>query len=460
LDGYNELALADITTACANIRKPGGMVVDEDGDLVPNRGQQVSVLLEKRLKQFWFFTRYAYMTQREPDWATGEGVPELAELSNLDSYLKSFPLAKDVEKPPQFPGQDKARKWFEQFDTWAAKTLGPSGVPLLYVLRKESEIQDEDPGWYEPNLKMDVALRGPHGDDNIFWREDNTAVWDMLVHCLHPTKEYAYAQPFERAMNGNGAYTALKERMLGATITKALEAKADHLIRTLQFNGQTKGLSFDKFITTFTQAFLDCGMEYPEDKKVSLLLRAITDTSLQIACGQIRGSRDLKKDFTAAVSYIVEELASRADTHSRGARNVSSTNRGSRGGRGGRSGRNDRNHRGGRGRGRGGRSGRGGRGSHSRGGEGPLNKWDASKPGAWYSYKAYVNFTPEQKRLNKEAKEKAGIPTTNRTSNIAALTQRIEELATNIEVAQAVNQHQSQSIGATISGKRKRQSEE
>jgi hypothetical protein len=55
--------------------------------------------------------------------------------------------------------------------------------------------------------------------------------------------------------------------------------------------------------------------------------------------------------------------------------------------------------------------------------------------------------------LNKEAKEKASIATTNRTSNIATLTQRIEELATNIEVAQVVNQHQSQSIGATISGK-------
>jgi hypothetical protein len=47
-----------------------------------------------------------------------------------------------------------------------------------------------------------------------------------------------------------------------------------------------------------------------------------------------------------------------------------------------------------------------------------------------------------------------------RTSHIATLTQGIEELATNLEVAQAVNQHQSQSIGATISSKRKRQSNE
>jgi hypothetical protein len=68
---------------------------------------------------------------------------------------------------------------------------------------------------------MDVVLRGPHRNDNIFWREDNAIVWDMLVHCHHPTKEYAYAQPYERAMNGTAAYTALKERMLGAAITKS-----------------------------------------------------------------------------------------------------------------------------------------------------------------------------------------------------------------------------------------------
>jgi hypothetical protein len=175
-------------------------------------------------------------------------------------------------------------------------------VSLLYVLRKDDVVVDMDPGWYQPSLKMDLALRGPHGALNMFWREDNTVVWDMLVHCLHPTREYACAQPFERHMDGNAAYSALKERMLGATITKALEAKTDHVIRTLQYNGQNKSLTFNKFIATFTQAFLNCGIEYPEDKKMSLLLRAITNSSLQIACGQICGSQDLKVNFTAAVS--------------------------------------------------------------------------------------------------------------------------------------------------------------
>jgi hypothetical protein len=116
------------------------------------------------------------MTQRDPDFQTVNGVPELAELANLDSYQNSFSFVHDVESPPQFPGQEKARKWFKQFDTWAGKTIGPSGVPLLYVLRKEAVVVDMDPGWYQPSLKMDLALRGPRGALNMCWREDNTVV--------------------------------------------------------------------------------------------------------------------------------------------------------------------------------------------------------------------------------------------------------------------------------------------
>jgi hypothetical protein len=86
MEGYNMLTLDNITRVCSNVRRPGGMIMGEDGELMVNRGQQVSAVLEKKLKQFWFFVHYAYTTQRDPDFQTGNGVPELAELANLDSY--------------------------------------------------------------------------------------------------------------------------------------------------------------------------------------------------------------------------------------------------------------------------------------------------------------------------------------------------------------------------------------
>jgi hypothetical protein len=122
MDNINTLELDDITRICNIIRKPGGMIIDEDGDTVPNRGQPLLAPDEARLKPFWYFVRYAYTTQRVPDFATEDGVPELENLAKLNVFRKNFPLAKDVDKPPQWPGIEKTRHWFKQFEKWASKT--------------------------------------------------------------------------------------------------------------------------------------------------------------------------------------------------------------------------------------------------------------------------------------------------------------------------------------------------
>jgi hypothetical protein len=71
-------------------------------------------------------------------------------------------------------------------------------------------------------------------------------------------------------------------------------------------------------------------------------------------------------------------------------------------------------------------------------------------------------MTLEQRTKNYEAKKQDG--TRQRQNSqiaiVTSLTQRVQEMTNNLEVAQAVNQHQSQSIGATIFSKRKRRDEE
>ena len=90
-----------------------------------------------------------------------------------------------------------------------------------------------------------------------------------------------------------------------------------------------------------------------------------------------------------------------------------------------------------------------------------MTKWDPNQPSAYYTKKAYVRMTPEQRTKNYEAKRQAGTGQrqNSQVAAIATLTQKVQELTNNLEVAQAVNQHQTQSIGATISGKRKRNEE-
>jgi hypothetical protein len=428
------------------------MIIDEDGDTVPNRRQPLSAPDEARLKQFWYYTRYVYMTQRTPDFDTGDGVPELEDLAKLNVFRKNFPLAKDVDKPPQWPGIEKARRWFEQFEKWASKSIEPSGVPLLYVIREDSDVdEDADEGWYQPNFHDDLAVRGPHGNDlNMFWEADNSTVWDMLVHCLHPTKDYASIKSFERTLDGHAAYYALKNRMMGASMVQTLEAQANQVLQTLKYQGQNRGFTFDKFVSSFEQAFLDCGIVYAEHQKVRMLLKAVVDQSLNSTKHAIRSSIRMKNNFSEAVAYFMEELAERGDT-TKQTRSVSAVGTSS-GGRGG----GRKNNRRGRG-GRGGSGRGGGRGSGGRsGGQGrALTKWDPSKPGAYYSYKAFKNFTPDQRAKNKAAREAAGLSSNQTTTNtqLAALTSQVAALTSQLETAQAVNEHQA--IGAVVSRKRK-----
>jgi hypothetical protein len=445
IDNYNLLSVDDIVRVCNNIRKPGGMIVNDDGDLVPDRGQAISTILEKRLKQFWFFLRYSYMTQRIPDFTDVADFPQLSDLHDLDSFRNSFQEPKDVEKPPQFPGIQHARRWFEQFDTWATKYLGPSGVPLLYVLRMDPTIAAEDPGWFQPSLREDLSLRGPHpkaGVENMFWREDNTTVWDMLLQCIHPTKEYAYIKAYEKKCDGHSAYVALKRRMLGPGITKSLEAVADKIIRSVKYSGSSRGFTFDKMVTALQQGFIDCGTEYSETKKVQMLIDAITDPSLESAKQNIRSSDKLKNNFLEAVANIQEQLAERVDVNNRGTRMVSAFGKKSSGSSSSKKKRFDT----------------------SKFDKNRLNAWDPSKPGALYTNKVWHSLTAEQKkqhkaaRFNKKSNGSTGRSNTNNgyKSQIAALNQKVSELESNLAAAQAVTEHQS--IGAAISGKRKRDS--
>jgi hypothetical protein len=91
-----------------------------------------------------------------------------------------------------------------------------------------------------------------------------------------------------------------------------------------------------------------------------------------------------------------------------------------------------------------------------------LTKWDPNQPGAYYTKRAYTRMTPEQHTKNYKAKKQAGTGQrqNSQIATLTSLTQRVQELTNNLEVAQAVNQHQNQSSGATISGKRKQRDEE
>ena len=389
MSGFNQLTEVEIALICMNIRRPGGTIEDDEGNVHPDRGVQVGVLDEKRLKQFRYYCRYCYMTQRIPNFGNANEVPTLEALQQLDAYVSTFPSPRDVVKPVQFPGFDKAKRWYESFEEWAAQSIGPSGVPLSYVLRESREQVNPDALEIFCESMDDDLMRMSRQNTpgSMFWLADNTMVWNQLRECFHPTKDYTWIKPFEKTKDGHGGYLAGKKHALGPGVNRTINANAEKILANTRYDGRNKSWTFDKVVTRLNEAFDDSALEWDDTQKVIKLLDCITDQLLLPVKLSIRANDALRIDYPSTVAYILEQITMMGH-ESNSSRNIGAYNIPRKGpGRGG------------AGRGRGGRSAR------------VLNRppglesWDPNKPGAYYSRACYASLTAEQKQLNFESRE-------------------------------------------------------
>ena len=128
--------------------------------------------------------------------------------------------------------------------------------------------------------------------------------------CIHPTKEFTWIKPHERTKDGNAAYWAIKHVMLGPGVTRALRASADKIIQTSKYDGKDrKGYTFDKLVTRLTEAFIDSGIDWDEERKVQKLLETINDSSLSAAKHAIMASLTLRQNYQDSVNYLQELIS-------------------------------------------------------------------------------------------------------------------------------------------------------
>jgi hypothetical protein len=386
MSGFNQHTEVEIALICQNIRRPGGTYEDDQGNTHPDRGTQVSVLDEKRLKQFWYYCRYCYMTQRIPDFEDANQIPSLGALQQLDAYVATFPSPRDIVKPAQFPGFDKAKRWYESFEEWAAQSIGPSGVPLSYVLRESREqVNPEELDIFCESMDDDLfRMSRQNTPGSMFWLADNTMVWNQLRECFHPTKDYTWIKPFEKTKDGHGGFLAGKKHALGPGVTRTINASAEKILANTRYDGRNKSWTFDKVVTRLNEAFDDSALEWDDTQKVIKLLDCITDQLLLPVKLSIRANDTLRIDYPGAVAYILEQITMMGH-ESNSSRNIGAYNIPRKGpGRGG------------AGRGRAGRI------LHRPPG---LESWDPTRPGAYYSRACYASLTAEQKQLNFESRE-------------------------------------------------------
>jgi hypothetical protein len=247
---------------------------------------------------------------------------------------------------------------------------------------------------------------------------------------------------------------------MGPGLTKALETNADKIIQTIRFDGKNKNQTYSAFTAKLQQAFTDSNRaDWTQERRVKVLLNAVTDSRLTFSVMHVGTHPTMQYNYNDASNYLQEVLLDKygPGSENKGNRGVAAFDSGGRGrGRGGRGGRSG-GRSGGRGRGRGGRG---------RGGKQQLTAFDPSKLDAYYSYSAYKNFTQEQKdmiRAAKDSKAKGDGNYARTNSQIASIlstqketARQLAALTSTLDVAAAVNNMGTQSIGAAISGKRKR----
>lgn len=423
----------EIHRICETIRKPGGMRPDpaNPGQMVPDRGIAVPPHIERYLKQFWFFTRYIYITSRPLNVLS----LSLAELNTLQRMsIESTRSSEEDEpmKPGLFEGPNKARGFFESLDNYFADKLGRSGVPLEYVIREQHEVPAADAGLLLPTMKQDLAARGRH--DGIFWPSDNKAVWDVMYGCFHDTVWWATIQGYAAARDGHGAYQAAKVAFMGAEIARGFEAKADSIIETINYDGKSKNFSFSKYVNLLTKAFNDQGPDdrMSEYKKVTKFLKGITDPDLKHVKAAVGADTQKRSNFISAVAYFNDQMATMPNKTRGDSRNIASTNT------------NTNKFKGNR-----------GKKTAPHKGRKPASKFDPKDPGKYLGGKAWFSLSAEQKAASRAARAKAGI--VSRVKANDGLTKSIAALETKLEaLTVAANNAEVRGIGATMTQRAKR----
>jgi hypothetical protein len=193
----------DIADICTNIRKPGGTVVNPDHDssnpvagdhaTIPNPGNPVDHLVEKRLKMLRYYCYHMQRIQRPfviaaATLAVLTGCYELLEQHNLEDDEK-------VEFPGKHTIIEKIRQVLENNENYFSRMRGASGLPLLYVVRESRGFPAVDQGYCMPTFDLEMIVRGPH--TGAYYQRDNISVWNVIGHVTHEGPGWSWVKEYQ-----------------------------------------------------------------------------------------------------------------------------------------------------------------------------------------------------------------------------------------------------------------------
>lgn len=433
-DDFFNLTESDVEEICSNVRKPGGMMVNPNVQvlnlpgvpmMIANPGLPLGHLFEKRLKMLRYYMFHLKRIQRLP---INLVQATLADITSVYVLKESDKNEGTVDLPSQFQKIDNARVILEDLDDYLLRKRGEFGVPLSYITRFEVALPPmyEDPGFGQPNYVEEMIRRAPHVGPE--WQIDNVAVWNVIRHVTHDGPAWNWVSRFARTGNGRDAYLALKTHFLGESYQERIRAQADARLDNAFFDGRNRNFTYESYCGLLNNAFADIestGERLDESRKLRYFMRGLKDPLLEAAKAQIIASQGTgRATFEGAVNFVGQFLDQRRSLDAtNNSRSISSATTGGRGGRSQ------------TGRGRGGRTfGRGGRGRGGRGGRGR----NGNNPNRYLSDTEWSALSMEERqrlRDRRAAHTQGGRTTTSNTvADTRSVRQRTNPVSDNASV--------------------------
>ena len=287
-----------VSKMCSYIRKSSGSAAGR-----PDRN--VTVETEQRLSKLQLFTKCCYMTEREVDLNNG---PTLEVLDSIGTWFDLQPEDPKDDPVKNFKEGANMKIWFQSVKHHLGTVKGASGFPLLYTIREERELEDDETT-HETDFDEDIAFRGRLAGH--FWAADNRILFQLLQIKTHGTIAWNEISECKQRMNGRLAYMKLRSRFMGEDVQHSLCTKAEAALDKIRFDGSSKQFTYSTYISAMREAWEDLGPwdVYSDERKVQKLLSSFQVKALSHAGSTINASPHLRTSFDSSVSFIASELA-------------------------------------------------------------------------------------------------------------------------------------------------------
>jgi len=246
---FRTLGVDGIEDLCNNVRKPGGMIL-MGGNMVPNRGHAVSIMIELKLKQVSYFATYVWVTQCT--WNHNQAT--LARIETLWQYRmqKQNETAGEAPVVKKYTKDCNPRNLFQDIEQALAVAVSDSPLRgnLGYVTRTHVKVpgqnglpaghpvlNEEQHDVLQPTIEQDLQRRTRHNGPH--WRSDNEKVYNILYAYFHDTEGWAFMKTFHASkMEGRPISNSGLGRLADLSGDDQGTGRCDHQQDLLQWKGK------------------------------------------------------------------------------------------------------------------------------------------------------------------------------------------------------------------------------